>query len=309
MDGHSRYPPDYVALGIARLARGDTRWVSGPSVPVGDNAVSRAIALALRGPLGRGGSLKWSHAADARGGDFELDSGVFAGVWERATLLGYQGWDEGWDCNEDSELAGRFLARGETLVCMPAMAAEYAPRHTLRGLWRQYHRYGTERAHTAARHPHTVRKSQVLPPGRGSRPDRGGTRSPPPSTARAPRPSRVRRRARRCRGHGAPGGPRTGRAARPGRAGDHARRARQRLASISDHPPGGDRRDSSQSAPERAGKRAGSKRSRRFQPVAATLTDSAPGSSGALPRRNAASLAHSDSSVCSATQLSDCSRS
>jgi GT2 family glycosyltransferase len=164
MDGHTRYPADYVALGVVRLARGDTRWVSGPPVPVGDNRISRAVALALRTPLGRGGSRKWAHEADGDRGEFELDSGVFAGVWDRSTLLEYDGWDERWESNEDSELAGRFLARGERLLCLPAMAASYAPRHTLGGLWRQYHRYGRERAHTASRHPHTVRPSQILPP-------------------------------------------------------------------------------------------------------------------------------------------------
>lgn len=164
MDGHTRYPADYVALGVARLAQGDTRWVSGPQVPIGDNPFSRAVALALRTPLGRGGSRKWAVETDADRREFELDSGVFTGVWERTTVMEYDGWDERWETNEDSELAGRFLARDERLICVSLMAASYAPRRTLAGLWRQYHRYGRDRAHTAVRHPHTVRRSQVLPP-------------------------------------------------------------------------------------------------------------------------------------------------
>jgi succinoglycan biosynthesis protein ExoA len=164
MDAHTEYPDEYVARGVARLERGGTTWVSGPQVPRGDNVVSRAIALALRSPLGRGGSRKWGIAGAGDTDEFEVDSGVFAGVWERATLLAYHGWDERWVVNEDSELAGRFLAHGERLVCLPTMGADYAPRRTLGGLWHQYYAYGQHRAHTAARHPQTMRRSQVLPP-------------------------------------------------------------------------------------------------------------------------------------------------
>jgi len=174
MDAHATYPEDYLALGVQRLLRGGTRWVSGPQVPRGDNLVSRAVALALSTPLGRGGSRKWASRPDAfermpvRARDeqeFELDSGVFTGVWERATLLEYGGWDERWPRNSDSEMAGRFLARGERLVCVPAMGAIYVPRRTLSGLWRQYLDYGEYRAKTARRHPHTLRRSHLLAPG------------------------------------------------------------------------------------------------------------------------------------------------
>jgi glycosyltransferase involved in cell wall biosynthesis len=162
MDAHTVYPEDYVRLGVERLARGDTRWVSGPQVPVGHGPVSRAVTRALGGAIGRGGSRKWGRG---EGDEFELDTGVFAGVWERATLLEYGGWDERWPRNSDSEMAARFLSSGERLVCLPAMAAEYVPRDTLGGLWRQYLGYGEFRARTYRRHPHSMRRSHLLPPG------------------------------------------------------------------------------------------------------------------------------------------------
>ena len=164
MDAHTAYPPDYVALGVQRLQQGGTRWVSGPQVPTGRGPVSRAVALALRTPLGRGGSRKWAVGSSA-GDEYELDSGVFAGVWERDTLLQYGGWDEGWARNQDAEMAGRFLGRGERLVCLPQMAARYAPRDSIRSLWRQYGGYGEYRVKTALRHPHTMRRSHLIPPG------------------------------------------------------------------------------------------------------------------------------------------------
>jgi len=165
MDAHTEYPDDYIALGVRRLARGDTLWVSGPPVAAGRGQVSRAVALALRTPLGRGGSRKWAAETSSIAEEYELDAGVFAGVWERSTLLEYGGWDEEWLRNQDSEMAGRFLAQGERLICLPAMAAHYTPRDSIGSLWRQYLQYGEYREKTAVRHPHTMRRSHVLPPG------------------------------------------------------------------------------------------------------------------------------------------------
>ena len=96
--------------------------------------------------------------------EFELDSGVFAGVWERSTLLEYGGWDERWPRNSDSEMAARFLERGERLICVPAMGAEYVPRDSLGRLWRQYRGYGQYRARTSLHHPDAMRVSHLLAP-------------------------------------------------------------------------------------------------------------------------------------------------
>ena len=167
MDGHTVYPADYVADGIGRLEREDSQWISGPQRARGHNPVSRAIELALESPLGRGGIEKWSPPArgdSAPGDEFELDTGVFGGVWRRQALLDYGGWDERWDKNEDSELASRFLRRGERLICLPSMSADYAPRDTLRGLWRQYLDYGRFRALTARHHPASMRRSHLIAP-------------------------------------------------------------------------------------------------------------------------------------------------
>jgi succinoglycan biosynthesis protein ExoA len=163
MDAHAFYPPRYLADGVARLRAGGTRWVSGPQHPVGHNAVSRSVATALRSPLGQGGSLKWFQEGDTRA-EFELDTGVFGGVWQRETLLEYGGWDEGWQKNEDSELAARFFAQGERLVCLPRMAAEWMPRGSLRSLFEQYLAYGRFRMRTAVRHPDSLRRSHLAPP-------------------------------------------------------------------------------------------------------------------------------------------------
>lgn len=164
MDGHTVYPPTYLAHGIERLRAGGTTWVSGPQRPVGHNRVSRAVALALESSLGRGSSRRWSSAAATSAPEVELDTGVFGGVWLRERVLAYGGWDERWNKNQDSELAARFLYAGERLVCLQPMTADYSPRGSLIALWRQYLEYGRFRAKTARRHSHSLRRSNLLPP-------------------------------------------------------------------------------------------------------------------------------------------------
>jgi glycosyltransferase involved in cell wall biosynthesis len=161
LDAHTFFPPEYLRLGVERLRRGDVAWVSGPPVPLGVDPTSRRVALALGTWLGVGGAAKWARGvAD----EIELDTGVFSGVWRREVLVGFGGWDPDWPVNEDAELASRFLAAGERIVCLPAMGARYVPRRSLRGLFRQYWRYGFYRAKTAGRHPDSLRRSQMLSP-------------------------------------------------------------------------------------------------------------------------------------------------
>lgn len=163
MDAHTYYADRYLAAGVERLRRGDTEWVSGPAVPRPVGRISRAVGLALASWLGRGGSRKWSDEPDAAQ-ERELDTGVFGGVWRRERVLAAGGWDERWPINQDSEMASRFLQQGARLVCLPEMAGYYVPRDSLKGLARQYYRYGYYRARTFQRHPQSMRRSHLIAP-------------------------------------------------------------------------------------------------------------------------------------------------
>ncbi len=159
MDAHTLYRSDYVARGIERLQHGDVEWVTGPAVPDAPAGFARCVAAALRSPLGQGGSSKWTDGAS--GDEFDLDTGVFAGVWPRATLERLGGWDPAFHVNEDAEMAARVLNEGGRIVCLPAMAARYAPRATPLGLWQQYWRFGAYRAKTSRRHPIALRRPHL----------------------------------------------------------------------------------------------------------------------------------------------------
>jgi glycosyltransferase involved in cell wall biosynthesis len=166
MDAHTLYPENYLRSGIDRLQAGGTDWVSGPQVVEGKGRVQRAFAAALQSPLGRGGSRRWAAGRDDGEAprEWELDSGVFTGVWRREKVLEVGGWDERWWRNQDAEMAARFLERGSRLICLAEMAARYVPRDSLRALTRQYDGYGFYRVATARRHPDTLRRSALLMP-------------------------------------------------------------------------------------------------------------------------------------------------
>jgi glycosyltransferase involved in cell wall biosynthesis len=166
MDAHAFFPPCYLASGIERLERGDdVAWVAGPVVPRANGGWSGPVALALGTRLGVGGSSKWQMLSGETAEEIELDTGVFAGVWERGTVQQLGGWDAGWPVNQDSELAARVLAEGGRIVCRAEMAAEYLPRDRLTALARQYWRHGRYRAKTNRRHPGSLRRTHLLPPG------------------------------------------------------------------------------------------------------------------------------------------------
>ena len=166
MDAHAFYPPRYIAAGVERLRRGDVEWVAGPAIPRGTGRWSKRVALALNSGLTTVGSRKWRANQNDGGsaGEVELDTGVFAGVWRRETLEHHGGWNTGWPINQDSELAARVLAAGGRIVLLPEMGAEYVPRDNLKGLARQYWRYGIYRGKTSRYHANSLRRSQLVAP-------------------------------------------------------------------------------------------------------------------------------------------------
>src|SRR3954447_27008307 len=78
MDGHTSYPPNYLALGVERLRRGDVVWVAGPQIPGGEGVWSRRVTMALETGLASIGSKRWGDRSAANA-EIELDTGVFTG--------------------------------------------------------------------------------------------------------------------------------------------------------------------------------------------------------------------------------------
>jgi succinoglycan biosynthesis protein ExoA len=71
--------------------------------------------------------------------------------------------DESFDACEDVEFNTRVRRAGLTCYFAPAVAVEYEPRATLRGLAYQMMRYGRGRARLARKHPATVTAPSLVP--------------------------------------------------------------------------------------------------------------------------------------------------
>ena len=134
----------------------------GPNSPVGDGPTGRAVALALAEPARR----RWRALPPrAARGEEDVDSGSAASGGATCSSRS-AGWDEDWPVNQDAELAARIRARGGRIVCLPEMAAEYAPRSRLRGA-RAASTGATASTGPRPRAviPRRLRRSHVLPPG------------------------------------------------------------------------------------------------------------------------------------------------
>lgn len=160
MDAHTEYPKNYLASGVERLLQGDIINVGGPQIATGHDVWSSRVARVLSTRLGVGGSQFRKPLTD----EVEVDT-VFAGMWRRDTLAAVSGWNEEWVIDQDFELATRLRKQNGRIVCIPAMAAKYFPRNSLRTLARQYWRYGYYRVKTSRSHPESMRRSHLLPPG------------------------------------------------------------------------------------------------------------------------------------------------
>ena len=157
-DARCLLPPHYVRLAVATLRRTGAASAGGRQRPVGTDAFTRAVALAMTSPLGAGG------ARYRLGGAEGPADTVFLGVFRRDALEAAGGFDETLMRNEDYELNWRLRERGGTVWLDPALAVDYRPRESLAALAAQYFAYGWWKRIVLARHPRSLRARQLAAP-------------------------------------------------------------------------------------------------------------------------------------------------
>jgi succinoglycan biosynthesis protein ExoA len=84
-------------------------------------------------------------------------------AYRRAVFEKIGGFDERFDACEDVEFNHRVDRAGLRCFFTPRIAAHYAPRETLRGLFRQLFRYGRGRVRLWRKHPETLSIKTLLP--------------------------------------------------------------------------------------------------------------------------------------------------
>jgi succinoglycan biosynthesis protein ExoA len=157
-DAHSLYPAGFCRRLLETMGRVNADAVVVPMDSTGDGCLQRAVAWVSNSPIGTGGS---AHRAGRRSGF--VDHGHHAAFrMDRFRTTG--GYDESFTHNEDAEFDCRQRALGARVYLDADIRVVYQPRPTLRGLWRQYFKYGAGRSRTARRHPGSLRLRQLAVP-------------------------------------------------------------------------------------------------------------------------------------------------
>lgn len=158
VDAHSVVPAGYVAAALEALRRTGAANVGGVQVPTASSGFARAVATAMRSPLGTGGAA-YRGASQAGPADT-----VYLGAFRREAIEAVDGFDPRFVRNQDAELNRRLREAGYLVWLEPSMRVEYQPRGRLRGLARQYWQYGRWRRFHARTHPGSLQARQTAAP-------------------------------------------------------------------------------------------------------------------------------------------------
>jgi succinoglycan biosynthesis protein ExoA len=157
-DAHATLPPGYVSRAVRTLLRTGADNVGGMQVPEGSTFWERAIAEAMRLPLGAG------YARYRVGGKEGPAETVYLGVFRRSTLERLGGFDERFTRTQDYEMNHRIRASGGLVWFDPELRVLYRPRATVAALAKQYSGYGRSKRRFARRHPGALKLRQTAPP-------------------------------------------------------------------------------------------------------------------------------------------------
>lgn len=158
VDGHAQIPNNYISLIVEILNKTGAVNVGGVMAAVGTTAFERAVAGAMRSPLGVGASR--FHTGGEAG---EVDT-VYLGAFRREALVAIGGFDERFTRAQDWELNFRLRENGGVIYFDPRLHVTYRPRSTVRALAKQYFEYGRWRRVVSRRHSGTINYRYLAPP-------------------------------------------------------------------------------------------------------------------------------------------------
>ena len=158
VDGHSEIPQNYLSLVLEILMQSGAVNVGGVMAAVGKGVFERAVARAMRSPLGVGSSR--FHTGGVAGA---VDT-VYLGAFRKEALLAVGGFDERFTRAQDWELNFRLRSVGGLIYFDPRLVVTYRPRSTVSALARQYFEYGRWRRVVSRRHEGTINYRYLAPP-------------------------------------------------------------------------------------------------------------------------------------------------
>jgi cellulose synthase/poly-beta-1,6-N-acetylglucosamine synthase-like glycosyltransferase len=158
VDGHSSIGADYIREAVRTLSETDAVNVGGIMAAEGITPFQRAVARAMRSPIGVGASR--FHTGGSAG---SVDT-VYLGVFKRSALIGVGGYDSRFTRAQDWELNYRLREKGGVIWFNPNLTVTYRPRSTFRSLAKQYFEYGRWRAAVTRYHKGTANFRYLAPP-------------------------------------------------------------------------------------------------------------------------------------------------
>lgn len=158
VDGHAQIPDTYITNAVETLQQSGAVNVGGVMAAEGVTPFEKAVAKAMRSPLGVGASR--FHTGGSPG---PVDT-VYLGVFQRSALLAIGGFDERFTRAQDWELNFRLRSNGGLIYFDPRLEVTYRPRPSLSALAKQYFQYGTWRRVVSRRHKGTINLRYLAPP-------------------------------------------------------------------------------------------------------------------------------------------------
>jgi GT2 family glycosyltransferase len=125
---------------------------------VGKTKFEKAVAIAMRSPLGVGSSRFHT------GGNAGPADTVYLGTFKKDALIAAGGYDERFTRAQDWELNYRLRKNGGTVWFDPSLVVTYRPRSSVRKLAKQYFQYGTWRRAVSRSHKGTANFRYLAPP-------------------------------------------------------------------------------------------------------------------------------------------------
>jgi glycosyltransferase involved in cell wall biosynthesis len=158
IDGHAEISDTYLLDAVTILLKTGAVNVGGIMAAVGKTKFERAVATAMRSPLGVGASRFHT------GGSAGPSDTVYLGTFLKEALVDAGGYDERFTRAQDWELNHRLREKGGIIWFDPTLVVTYRPRSTFKALAKQYFQYGTWRRAVVRSHKGTVNYRYLAPP-------------------------------------------------------------------------------------------------------------------------------------------------
>ena len=158
IDGHSEIDKEYIAQAVETLKKTGAVNVGGIMFAKGTTSFEKAVAVAMRSPIGVGSSR--FHIGGVAG---PTDT-VYLGVFQKSALDAVGGYDERFTRAQDWELNYRLRKNGGVVYFDPALKVIYRPRSSLKKLASQYFEYGRWRRAVVRQHNRTINFRYLAPP-------------------------------------------------------------------------------------------------------------------------------------------------